>query len=919
MIEVLKSLPPRRQVIKDLALELFSRHRTGRLLDLSEYTLLLPGKRAGRRLLEILAELCAHEKILFLPPKTETDISFMRSLAKETVGDLLATPSETADLWRETLKNNLETLQNVFACEPGEDGLPEDTLTDFSNTLQKIRRELSWHFLNCELVEEKLNLIFQNEREKLRWSSLGKLFADYEKGLKASELFDDTTALHKYLSSSPGNVKKQIYIFGYRDNIPLLDAILKRDDFSACVVTVGQKDWFDDLGHLKRDAAFPALNLSKENRSGIFSDPLAEAQGVYQALKELSPSGELSPSDVTVASQDEGFVPFLTEFGKTGGMEFHNASGKNWRETEACLFLQGLRSLLTEANEKSYMDFLRLPCVERALIKEIEGFECLEKFLPKWQDSLWQCLGEQPAEWMFKRTGNKTGLAVFDWLEETLKIWRNSLPKNQWYEIFSEMIAKLPLSKTPEDESSWKQTLDLSAQLCTSRIEEADISGKTFLQRLANQCKKAHITLQTEPGAIDITGWLELVFDDSPVIFLCDVNEGILPRTKAGDLFLPDRLRGALGLATCEDIKRRDRYFLRLLLDKEAVTYIYSCRQSHDGSFRKISTLLCDESDLIEERAGYVQAFYNFKDEGRVNLFPSLFLPDRKEKFPERQTDTLKTKLARISASSLDTFLECPFKFALRQLEIDTPQRLYSEMTPKLFGTFFHEVMERFAKAKIAGDLPNDPKIMEAFLTDSLDICAKAHFGRDIPSMAKFQLRQIEKKFAPFSYEHCEREKQGWKTVMAEKKLEKNICGIDLVCRVDRVDYRKEDNAVCVVDYKTGFMSKKIYKPDEKGNLTNVLQLVSYKVALEDAFPDVSLWYCAFANFSGDKVQKNFYEEEHICNSEVNLTIILDKIKEMDFCSVYPSDCCKHCQYRFLCDMPEVKRLEKIEELLWWE
>ena len=114
MIEVLKTIPPRRQVIKDLALELLSRHRTGRLLDLSCYTLLLPGKRAGRRLLEILSELCAKEKILFLPPKTETDISFMRSLSREFAGSKMASPFETADIWRKLLKENSELLPDII-------------------------------------------------------------------------------------------------------------------------------------------------------------------------------------------------------------------------------------------------------------------------------------------------------------------------------------------------------------------------------------------------------------------------------------------------------------------------------------------------------------------------------------------------------------------------------------------------------------------------------------------------------------------------------------------------------------------------------------------------------------------------------------------------------------------------------------
>ena len=385
MIEVLKTTPPRRQVIKDLALELLSRHRTGRLLDLSDYTLLLPGQRAGRRLLEILSELCAKEKILFLPPKAETDISFLRRLAREAAGVSLASPFEVLDIWRKALDAERGRLEKVFALRSEETDIPESVLISFSERLEELRKELALNLVNCHKVREAL-ADMAGERESERWEELEELFARYLVELEKSGLKDECLSLEDFLNSPPGE-KRKLYVIGYRERIPLLEALYERPDFDVSVMAVGE-DWFDEKGLLKKDALFPPLS-PKTGSIMIFSDPPTEAEGVFAKLRELSPNGELSCSDVSVATQDGDLVPFLKELGKTSKIQIHEASGRPFAETEAGMFLRSITELLEKPDVYAYLRALRLPCLERAVTKNH-----LEDFLPGWLDSLEKTLGE---------------------------------------------------------------------------------------------------------------------------------------------------------------------------------------------------------------------------------------------------------------------------------------------------------------------------------------------------------------------------------------------------------------------------------------------------------------------------------------------------------------------------------------------
>ena len=909
MIEVLKSLPPRRQVIRDLADELLSRHRTGRLLDLSEYTLLLPGKRAGRRLLEILAELCAHEKILFLPPKTETDISFLRSLCREFAGSKMATPFESADIWRKVLKENSVLLPDIITTVEDGESLPDSVFASLGEGLAKLKKELFLNQISLSDIIEKGEL--PTDEEVKRYEAIGRLFSAFETKLDVYGLMDETRAL-KLILDSPFEKLNKIYLLGCRDNIAYLLKLFARNDYEVKVILVGEREWFESTGLLKKDAQFPPTRALRSPNTKIFPTPLEEAEEIYLSLLKETEERKLSQCDVTIASQDSGICSFLRVFAKED-LTFHEASGKLWQETESGLFCQSLTELLLNPNAKACIEFLRLPCVERAAIAEIKTFRNLEEALPAFTRILTERLGEHPKSWMFEAHPNQDPLKLFLFLEELANPWRQKLTKDQWLNVWKNTLAKLKTSQSPEDQSSWQQTDALAETLAASRIEEEEIGGDVFLKRLSDQAKKTHVTIQTEADAIDVTGWLEVALDDSSVIFLCDINEGILPKVKTSDIFLPDKLRAKLGMSCGEDIIRRDRYYLRLLLDKDAKTYLFACRQSLDGSYRTLSRLLCDESEDPIDRARYVEEFYANTQSGATNLYASLFLPKfAKGALPDSLIKTIRASLSSISASNLNAFRECPFKFALRQIGVHRDDMIFREMVPTVYGTLAHHVMQKFAEAKIAGSLPSDEESMNAFLSETLQSLCRKFFGTSLPPLASFQIMQLQEKLALFTREHMNWEKEGWEIVMAEKKFEKEIKGVKLTGKLDRLDRDTTSrNAVCVIDYKTGAAAK------SEEEMLQDLQLPAYLKLLEDSFPPEVARLYAFVSFSADKTQEKVYTQVNFGGASSSLIEeTIENILNSDFGNIFPNRKCEYCPYRTLCELSKAERIPKIEEII---
>src|SRR5690606_26051835 len=66
-------------------------------------------------------------------------------------------------------------------------------------------------------------------------------------------------------------------------------------------------------------------------------------------------------------------------------------------------------------------------------------------------------------------------------------------------------------------------------------------------------------------GAVELLGWLELLWEDAPHLVVAGFNDGRVPEAVVGDPFLPESLRGRLGLKTNAERFARDAYVLQAI------------------------------------------------------------------------------------------------------------------------------------------------------------------------------------------------------------------------------------------------------------------------------------------------------------------------------------------------------------------
>ena len=87
---------------------------------------------------------------------------------------------------------------------------------------------------------------------------------------------------------------------------------------------------------------------------------------------------------------------------------------------------------------------------------------------------------------------------------------------------------------------------------CLNEFRELDAklaprtTGAEALRIVLSRIGSTRLPPTGQGGEVEMLGWLELPLDDARALVVTGVNEGIVPASQNGDLFLPDRLRTAL-------------------------------------------------------------------------------------------------------------------------------------------------------------------------------------------------------------------------------------------------------------------------------------------------------------------------------------------------------------------------------------
>jgi hypothetical protein len=343
-------------------------------------------------------------------------------------------------------------------------------------------------------------------------------------------------------------------------------------------------------------------------------------------------------------------------------------------------------------------------------------------------------------------------------------------------------------------------------------IAEAGIrmSAETYFNLFRRITDTVTIPFQGEPlSGLQVMGVLETRVLDFDRLIILSVNEGLFPAKQTLNTFIPYNLRRGFGLPAQE---HRDSllayHFYRLIARAGHVTLLYDTRteglQTGEVS-RFVHQLKYHYGIPIREKLAVYPVM--------LSRAPALQV-DKTEEVQHRLSACLQGGTKALSASAVNTFLDCPLKFYFASVEgLKEEEEVSESVENSMFGSLLHKVLEwlyePFCGAQITADL-----LKSATGETNLTLLIRRafaelffHSGKIRPLsgqhyltgelIRKYVLKILERdrRLTPFRYLRSEKRMQSLFTLTNGQR----VCLKGFIDRLDEVD-----GTVRIVDYKTG-------------------------------------------------------------------------------------------------------------------
>ncbi|MEN9919479.1 MAG: hypothetical protein RL662_1915 [Bacteroidota bacterium] len=381
------------------------------------------------------------------------------------------------------------------------------------------------------------------------------------------------------------------------------------------------------------------------------------------------------------------------------------------------------------------------------------------------------------------------------------------------------------------------------------------MSVDTYFKLLKKLAANISVPFSGEPlSGLQVMGVLETRALDFDNLVILSMNEGIFPMKKASNSFIPYNLRKGFGLPTYEHQDSVFAYhFYRLINRAKHIYLLYDTRsegtQGGEVSryFYQLKHLYHKMFDIRERLAVY-----------EVSSTESLTISVPKtDEINEKLSDFLTGKRS-LSASSINTYLDCPLQFYFSVVEnMQEEDDIAETVEASTFGSIFHSVMEwlyrplegKMLTADILHRLAKDDLLLTETIERSF---AKNYFKTDkvrkltgqnylTGEVIKRYVRQVLHKDAaatPFIYIESERRILCQYTLPSGKK-------ISLKGFIDRVDEVKGHTRI--IDYKSGKGVlqykdiEQLFDKEQKDRPKAVMQVFMYAHLYLLDFPKIRL------------------------------------------------------------------------------
>lgn len=316
-----------------------------------------------------------------------------------------------------------------------------------------------------------------------------------------------------------------------------------------------------------------------------------------------------------------------------------------------------------------------------------------------------------------------------------------------------------------------------------------------------------------------------------PVVFVCGLLEKQFPVYHWADPIFPDSARACLEraglpLKTIADQQREEEFLFEVAATRATEELVLSYPQFNAKGDRNLPSFFLERFRTLEPEKARM---------ARPLVAAAAVSPVRDPYLREPALiEAVRARHAVLRATSLETFLQCPFLFFLADtlcLE-EPPARPGDRLGPKLEGSIVHQVLAEFER----GSAPLEAVFERVFA----EACRDAR----VPAGCRTELARLKLLRDLRRCVNSAPRLQGWRSLSEEDIRFALADGIEISGRIDRYDVSSDGHAV-VFDFKySGAQGiRKRIRGHQEGRF---VQAALYLIGLRERFgcAPAGMFYC---------------------------------------------------------------------------
>lgn len=818
-----------RPALEQAAEWLLARYAAPVTADMSGALVVLPGARAGRRLLEILVEQAEIQDLALTPPQIVT-VGYLAERLYEPSGRLADKLTCQLAWLRALQETDAGLLRRIVPELP--DRKDAVRWLGLADIVSRLHTELAGHALTFADVAERgfqptdgdSAAVFTAEAG--RWATLATVQEAYVDWLKKLGLADTQWARIHASRGAGCRTEQDIILVGVSDLPPILETLLESvvERVTALIYAPERlSDRFTKLGGIITEA-WRTVHVEIDDRQLVVVEgPADQATALIDALADYQ--GKYAADEITIGVPDSSVVPFLERRFEQFDLVSRYGEALRVEQTAPYRLLMAAADYLDGERFVDFAALVRHPDLEAWLARaaassngqsEIVAGNWLTALDTWYSQHLQARLGGPPFD---RGTAGSQVAAVQKKVDDLLKPFCKQRPLAEWAsEIAALIVTVYGWQQLDRNQTRGRTVLEacdaIHGVLTQAFVADANLAGRwqaaDAIRLLLRLVEDEPIPPHAGHSAIELLGWLELPLDDAPALVVTGFNDGFVPSFINSDPFLPNGLRRQLGLVDNDHRYARDCYALSVLVGSRRELKLIAGRRSAEGDPLTPSRLAfaCPREKIARRVLGY---FGLATAPAPLDHVPQGLASARtKSQFEVPKPRPLAQPITSLRVTQFRDYLACPYRFYLRHVEgLIALTDLAEELDPMAFGSLAHDVLKAFGEAPDNSRL-TDPDKVATLLDAELDRLVVGRFGKERLPAVEVQVEHLRLRLRAFARWQADWARQGWRIVNTEVEIKDGIAPfmvdgqpLYLRARIDRIDRNESDGRYVIFDYKT--------------------------------------------------------------------------------------------------------------------